>query len=61
MSDNYQAQIDILENLESQLNGFKLEAAKNGFTDIGIMIHKFREQTRQRLFDLHAEQLKESV
>ena len=61
MSDNYQAQIDILENLESQLNGFKLEAAKHGFTDIAVMIHKFREQTRDRLFDAQADQLKESV
>ena len=61
MSENYQAQIDILENLESQLNGFKLEAAKHGFTDIAVMIHKFRQQTKERLYDAQAEQVKESV
>ena len=62
MSDNnYQIQIDILENLENQLNGFKLEAAKNGFTDIALMIHKFRQQTRDCLFDVKSEQVKDAV
>jgi hypothetical protein len=62
MSDNnYQAQIDILENLESQLNGFKLEAAKLGLTDIALMIHKFRQQTKERLYDAQADVLKETV
>jgi hypothetical protein len=43
---------DILENLESQLIGFKLDAAKNGHTDIAVMIVKFIAQTRDKLTDL---------
>jgi hypothetical protein len=38
---------DILENLESQLLSAKLDAVKNGHTDIAVMIHKFIAQTRQ--------------
>jgi hypothetical protein len=43
---------DILENLESQLIGFRLDAAKNGYTDIAVMIGKFLAHTRQKQNDL---------
>jgi hypothetical protein len=43
---------DILENLESQLIGFKGDAAKHGYTDIAVMIVKFIALTRDKLTDL---------
>jgi hypothetical protein len=43
---------DILENLESQLIGFKATAAQNGHTDIAIMLVKFIAQTREKQIEL---------
>lgn len=47
--------LDLLENLESQLNGFKLEAAKMGNTDIAILIHKFKCKIVELQNDVKAE------
>jgi hypothetical protein len=43
---------DILENLESQLIGFKGKAAQNGYTDIAVMIVKFIALTREKQTEL---------
>jgi hypothetical protein len=43
---------DILELLESQLLTAKLNAVKNGHTDIAIMVVKFIALTRDKLTDL---------
>jgi hypothetical protein len=39
---------DILENLESQLIGFKVKAATYNHTEIAIMIARFIAHTRQK-------------
>jgi hypothetical protein len=58
---NYEIELNILEILEANLNTSRLEAVKNGQTDLAIMIHKFREQTRERIFDVKANKLMEAV
>ena len=39
---------DILENLESQLIDFKIQAAKYGHADIAVMLVKFIALTRDK-------------
>ena len=49
-----QTTLDILEDLESQLIGFRMRFIENGDTGISQMIYKFNEKIRQKQYDVKA-------
>lgn len=51
---NDQTTLDILEDLESQLIGFRMRAIENGDAEIAKMIYKFNEKIRQKQYDVIA-------
>ena len=52
---NDQTTLDILEDLESQLIGFRARAVENGDAELAQMIAKFKEKIVYKQYDVKAE------